>query len=84
MDKIADEELESKKEKILEELLGQLSEKNAEAKTRLKKLISELVKHMENGVYVEVKTPEVEEPEEIEDGDNAATKKTKNGRTKKI
>ena len=84
MNKIADAELESMKEKILDEYLEQLSEKDPEAKTRLKKLIFELVKHIENGVHAEVKTPEIDEPEEIEDGDDPSTKKAKREELKKF
>lgn len=77
MDKIANEQLDEKKDRILNELVEKLAAKNPEEKTRLKKCILELVKHLENGVQAEIKTPEIEEPEEISNEDDTATKRQK-------
>lgn len=84
MDKITDEQLTEKQEEILAELLNELPADTEEDKTRLKKLIFEFVKHMENGVHAEVKTPEIEEPEEVSDEDDAATKRQKREEQKKF
>ncbi len=77
MDKNIDEELKEQKEEMLGELLEKLPVNTDEGKTRLKKLIGELTKHLENGVQAEIKTPEIEEPEEASDEDDAETQKRK-------
>lgn len=84
MDKITDEQLTEKQEEIFAELLNDLPTDTEEDKTRLKKLISEFVKHLENGVHAEIKTPEIEEPEEISDEDDAATKRQKREEQKRF
>ena len=77
MEKIANEELEEKKEEILKKLIEELPTETEEDKTRLKKMIVALVKHLENGVQAEIKTPAIEEPEEISDDDDQATQMQK-------
>ena len=75
--KNADDEFNEKQEKILNELLGKLPAETEEEKTRLRQWIAELTKHIENGVRAEIKTPEIEEPEEASDEDDAETRKRK-------
>lgn len=76
-DKIAQEHLEEKKKQIIDELIKQLPVKTPEERTRIKRFIVNMVKHLENGVYAEIKTPKIEEPDEISDEDDDNTKKQK-------
>lgn len=74
-DKIAQEHLEEKKKQIIDELIEQLPAKTSEEKTRMKRLVVNMVKHLENGIYAQIKTPKIEEPDEISDEDDDNTKK---------
>ena len=83
-DKIAQEHLEEKKKQIIDELVKQLPVETPEEKTKIKQFVVNMVKHLENGVYAEIKTPKIEEPDEILDEDDENTKKRKEEVLKQI
>ena len=84
VDEIAREHLEEKKKQIIDELIKQLPVGTSEEKTRIEQLVVNLVKHLENGVRTEVKTPKIEEPDEILDEDDEDTRKQKEEALKQI
>lgn len=83
-DEIAQEDLEEKKKQIVDELIEQLPVKTPEEKTRIRRLVGNLVKHLENGVHTEIKTPKIKEPDEISDEDDDDTRKQKEEVLKQI
>ena len=84
MDEIAQKELEEKKKQIMDEMIEQLPVETSEEKTRMERLVVKLVKHLENGVHTEIKTPKIEKPDEISDEDDEDTRKQKEEVLKRI
>lgn len=84
MDKIAQENLDEKKKQIIDELIEQLPVKTPEERSKIERFVVNLVKHLENGVYAEIKTPKIEEPDEISDQDDENTIKQKEEVLKQI
>lgn len=71
-DEIALENLKETEEQIMNELIEQLCEA-PEEKTRIKPLIEKLVKHIQKGVHTEIKTPNIQEQDEISEQDDEVT-----------
>lgn len=84
VDEIAQEDLEEKKKQIIDNLIEQLPIEAPEEKSRIEGLVINLVKHLENGVHAEIKTPKIEEPDEISDEDDKDTRKQKKEVLKQI
>ena len=84
VDKIAQEDLEEKKKQIIDKLIQQLPVETPEEKTRIKRFVGNLVKHLENGVHAEIKTPKIKEPDEISDEDDDDSRKQKQEVLKQI
>ena len=84
VDKIAQEDLEEKKKQEIDKLIKQLPVETAEDETRIKPFVDNLIKHIENGVHAEVRTPKIKEPEEISDEDDDETRKQKEEALKQI
>ena len=61
----------------MNELIERLCPQGGEEKARIQTHFKQLVKHMENGLCVEIKTPEIDEPE-ITGQEDAKQKKEKN------
>lgn len=74
---LAKQELDTKKESLIDDLINTLSLKTPEEKVATRKLFGLLVKHIENGTYIELKTPSLQKPEEISEKDDAKTKNRK-------
>lgn len=70
MDKLSSDQLEEDKRNILDELIERLHIKQAEDQVKTIKLVKEILKHFEQGVNIEVKTPFLEKPEEVTEADD--------------
>ena len=76
MDDTAKEEMEERKDKIVEELIKTIAPKSGEQQSSVRTLFKKIIKHIESGVSVEIKTPEIEEPK-IGEGDSKQEKDQK-------
>lgn len=82
VEELAEAEKKEKVENLANEMIGALEIGESEDKVRIGKLFQKLLKHFENGVNAEIKTPEIEKPRETVDADSNETKKELKSRKK--
>jgi hypothetical protein len=76
LDEIHQEELKERKEILMEGLTKDLGITTEEDKNTLKTFFKKIIKHLEDGVSAEVKTPLLEAPRETVPEDDEQTKKS--------